>query len=106
MIEQSEINFAIKYSKEKEDVLYDGQLWTRLQLDQRILALIARLQNRLMIKNRLNVADGKFKDILTNGSRVKINNKDLKIIEADESPIMSNRTQISRDAKFVMDTYS
>jgi len=30
LIEQSELIFAIKYSKEKEDVLYDGQLWTRL----------------------------------------------------------------------------
>ena len=30
MIEESEINFAMKYSKEKGDVLYDGQLWTRL----------------------------------------------------------------------------
>lgn len=105
MIEESEINFAMKYSKEKGDVLYDGQLWTRLQLDQRILVIIERLQNRLLIKNRLNIADEKFKDIITRGSRVKITEKDPNKTE-DNSPLMSNRTQMSRNAKFAMDNYS
>lgn len=107
MIEQSEIIFAMKYSKEKEDVLYDGQLWSRLELDQRVLVLIEKLQNRLLIKNRLNIADEKFKDILTNGSRKKINENDPKLVETQlQSPLLSNRSQMSRNAKFVMDNYS
>ena len=105
LIEQSEIIFALKYSKEDKDVLYDGQLWTRLQLDKRILGLIENLQNRFVIKNRINIADEKLRNIIKNGSRhnLNFNDKDQPKIAKMDSPLLSNRSQISRNAKLVMD---
>ena len=68
MLEYVEVKFALDYSKE-DDILYDDMAWSRKDLERRILALIEKMQNALLVKNKLNIVEGKLANLITKGNR-------------------------------------
>ena len=71
IIEYVEVKFASDYCKEDE-ILYNDVVWSRKNLEGKILALIEKMQNAFLIKNKLNIVDDNHKNLITKGTRKSV----------------------------------
>ena len=65
-------------------MLYDDQVWNKDKIDQKILSVIDQLQNRFLLKSKLNLADEKLNQIITTG-RNSINKNEVSKNEQNTS---------------------